>query len=137
MVQAFTPSNDVELSIFTTETSWSTEEIETKPIDDNFWKTLRFLKRDLRLGNLQAKYDDYEWLDNQVQLVQNILSLRDGYFDKIAPMALIRVVAAIELSQSRGGFLRQWFRTFNINSKESEANPRGGGLFGMFGGRRP
>lgn len=114
MVQALNPSNDVELTIYTTEPAWAVDEITTGEV----WKTLKFLRRDLRLGNLQAKYDDFEWLENQLQNTQNLLSLRNGKLSPLAPVSLIRVIAPVELSHSRGGFLRRWFRTYNINSNE-------------------
>jgi hypothetical protein len=140
MVQVFNPSNDVELSIFTTEPAWSNEKIETKrertDKEGSFvdmWNTFRFLKRDLRLGFLQAKFDDYEWLENRVQLGQNLLSMREGAFEELAPMALIPVVAKLELSQSRNGLLRREQRTFRVQSSEGEEVKNKGFLGRMFG----
>jgi hypothetical protein len=135
-VQQFTPSNDVELSIFTTEPAWSTEEINTNiktSKEEVYWNTLKFLKRDLRLGNLNPKRDDLEWCENQVQLTQNLLSLRKGRFSSLAPDAIIRVIGKIELSHSVNGMMRNWFRTFSINTKEESNTAKGGLISNLFG----
>ena len=120
-VQSFTPSNDVEFNIFTTEPAWATENIET---GEN-WDTLKFLKRDLRLGNLNPKLYDTEWLENMVQLTQNLLSLRNGIFIGLAPMCLIKVVAPVELSHSHSGFFRRWARSYSFSNSDSEESKTG------------
>ena len=153
-MQQLVPSNDTDLFIYTVDPAWSTEDINTdfeQPLlDENgkqvldehgrpvmvfsFWHSLKFLKRDFRLGNLNAKYDDFEWMENRIQLAQNLLMLRDGAFKRLAPMALAPVIAIVELSQSRGGFVRNNFRTFSFKSENEEKSAAGGGFF--FGRKR-
>ena len=148
-VQQLVPSNDADLFIYTVDPAWSTESINTdfeQPLLDasglpvldkagnpilvfSFWHSLNFLKRDFRLGNLNAKYDDFEWMENRVQLAQNLVMLRDGEFKRLAPMALAPVIAIVELSQSRGGFVRNNFRTFSFKSENEEKSRASGGFF--------
>lgn len=149
-INQMNPSNDVDLFIYTTDPAWSTEHINTdfeqiltdeegKVVkDDNgnpvvlfsFWNSLKFIKRDLRLGNIDPKFDDVEWMENRVQLAQNLLMFRNGSFKHLAPMAVAPVIAALELSQSRKGFLRKNFRTFSFKSESEDKTRAGGGFFG-------
>lgn len=149
-INQMNPSNDVDLFIYTTDPAWCTEDINTdfeqvlrdengKPVLDregnpivvfSFWHSLRFIKRDLRLGNIDPRFDDIEWMENRIQLAQNLIMLRNGAFKHLAPMSIIPVIAIIELSQSRKGFLRKNFRTFSFKSESEDKTRASGGFFG-------
>ena len=149
-VQQFNPSTDTDLFIYTVDPAWSTESINTdfeqplldaagNPVLDehrnpvlvfSFWHSLRFIKRDLRLGNIDPKIDAIEWMEMRVQLAQNLLMFRGGAFKRLAPMALAPVIAILELSQSRKGFVRKNFRTFSFKSENEDKSRASGGFFG-------
>lgn len=148
MMQNFTPSNDVELNIFTTEPSWSSAFIDTRvnvnliqdengdiierPLTtNNFWKLLRFLKKDFRLGNLTFKRYDIPWFEQRMDLAERILSIRNNVFEELAVLAVAPVINSVELSHSINGFLRKYFRTFITRQEDSSSEPKSRGLFGF------
>lgn len=149
-VQQYAPANDTDLFIYSLDPAWSTEHINTdfeQPLTDaegnfvkdasgkqimvfSFWHALKFVKRDLRLGNLNPKIDDIGWMEDRVHLAQTLLSLRDGAFKCLAPSSIMPVIASLELSQSRGGFVRKNFRTFSFKNESEDKSRVGGGWFG-------
>lgn len=95
--------------------------------ETSLWEVLGFYTRDLRLGNLnytEVKYCQY-WLN----LARDCLS--DGY-KKAFIASLSRAATVLELSQSKGGFLRKLFnRVEHYQHQVLEDKNSKKGLFGQ------
>ena len=148
-VQSVAPQNDTDLFIYSLDPAFSTDMINTdfeqplldsegnfvKDADGNnvivfsFWHVLKFLKRDLRLGNLNPKMVDIAWMVDRLHLAETLLHLREGAFKCLAPSAIMPVLAELELSQSQGGFLRKNFRTFSFKNESEDKSRVGSGFF--------
>lgn len=90
------------------------EHDEVFDIDEFLWAELSFYTRDMRLGNLDKK--DYLRAKHYLLLAADLLRLR---FREAFIVALNRVIVLLELSQSKDGFLRQWFSTIRkIDAKQ-------------------
>lgn len=138
------PTNSIEFETLTTEPTWGdVEQFETTPkvndkgdikSKDEFWRVLGFMNRDLRLGNFNNMFDDFEWLEDRTSLTANILHLREGSFSELAPLCFSPVASSVELSQSRNGFFRKNSRTAHLFSEQTEkAESKGGFINRLFG----
>lgn len=143
---AYIPENNLELSMLYTNPVWgSDQEINqsfrdktTKTIqfvnsetgalikttEDKLWEQLQFFTRDLRLGNLTGS--EIKTCEYYLNLSADFL--KEKYLDAFI-ISLSRVASIIELSQSRGGFLRKRLNTFTKESHESYDLPKKSGLF--------
>jgi len=147
MEDAYIPENNLELSMLYTNPVWGNDrevneafrEKTTKEIrfvnkntgevisttKEKLWEQLQFFTRDLRLGNLTST--EIRTCDYYLVLAADLL--KEHYLDAFI-ICISRVASVIELSQSRGGFLRKRLNTFTKESKESfEASSKKGGVF--------
>lgn len=95
-----------------------------KTTKDRLWEGLQFFTRDLRLGNLTGS--EVRVCDYYLNLAGDFL--KDNFLDAFI-IALSRVASTIELSQSRGGFLRKRLNTFTKENRDSFETPKKNGLF--------
>ena len=103
------------------------EEMLKSGVRDKLWGLLSYYTRDMRLANL-SKFDGeiiycQTWLDFAGDC------LRAGYI-KAFLTSLSRVITVLELSQSKGGFLRRRHGTFTQEQKQETIEPGKKGLFG-------
>jgi len=95
-----------------------------KTTKERLWEGLQFFTRDLRLGNLTSS--EVKVCDYYLNLAGDLL--KENYLDAFV-IALSRVASTIELSQSRGGFLRKRLNTFTKENRDSFEPPKKSGLF--------
>ena len=93
----------------------------------SLWSMLGFYTRDMRLANLN-------YWDGELQYCQYFLDLANDFLqaDMIKPflICLSRVATLLELSQSKGGFLRKNMNTLRTESKSGDFEPPKKSLFG-------
>lgn len=130
----FIPTTSAEFEYLTTVTTWGDRDeidvnlnvdkhkdgTETILKSPDWIKSNNFITRDFRLGNLNNRVDDIQYLEDRARLVNVLLVLRPGKFDKQAAVALSQVAAPLELSQSRGGFFRRTAKTVTQESSVKE-----------------
>ena len=125
------PQSDLDFNLMTTDPVWGSEHVSpqlqkmlsetyegidkygnVKYSEHKLWGVLNYYTRDIRLGNLDR------WLD--IPYVEFYLNLAGDFLQSkmIRPflIALSRAATRIELSQSKGGFLR---RRMSTVTKES------------------
>jgi len=94
----------------------------------SLWDMLGFYTKDMRLANLS-------YLNNEVQYCQYFLDLAGDMLqaDMIEPfiICLSRVATILELSQSKGGFLRRRMHTLTSENFQNELEPQKKSLFGI------
>jgi len=139
------PTNNLDFSFMTIEPAWgkeATEELHSLLIESgeikkdgegedvvveekHLWGLLNYFTRDLRLGNLNNEL--YLRALRYIDLAGDCLSrnLIKGFLS-----SLRRVISILELSQSRGGFLRRRSNTFTQESFESPLEPVKKSFFG-------
>jgi len=148
------PRNELDFNLMTTEGEWGKDYInselrerlnkyfvkrdsEGKQIFDNegnligskksLWEMLGFYTKDMRLANLS-------YLNNEIQYCQYFLDLAGDFLnmDMIEPfiICISRVATVLELSQSKGGFLRRRMHTLTTESMSGELEPQKKSLFG-------
>jgi len=98
--------------------------VDTEPFNEvksriEWYKTLNFYTRDLRLGNISHRYDDIIYLEDMLGLTHTLLNIRGGIFSKQAWLALGKVTSTLELSHDRGGFFRKNARTVHTSEETS------------------
>lgn len=140
-----TPINELDFQLMTVESEWGKDiqpelyaklkvaghELEQttdgkfKVKEEALWGLLSYYTRDMRLGNLDKHMYEYAclWLDFAGD------SLRLGAVRSFLT-ALSRVITALELSQSRGGFLRRLMNTFRQEHDYKFNDDKAKGLFG-------
>jgi hypothetical protein len=147
----FVPISDVEFLSFTTMTTWgknenvspelsnklkqvkyykdtATEQIyaDTTPL----WEMLSFYTQDMRLANLDTLNDQFKYCTYYLDWAAD--ALRNGYYRSFAS-ALSKVITQLELSQSKGGFLRKRMGTVTSENKHEVTE---GKKTTLFGGRK-
>lgn len=140
------PYNDLEMQFMTTNPAWGyespehllnelrivqkeyNEKGETVEVNRQLWSLLAMYTRDLRLSNLG--FFEIEYCQRWVDLANDCLSLRyvECFFH-----CMSRAITVLELSQSKGGFLRKLFNKITYHHKTENLTPEKKGLFG---GRR-
>jgi len=95
-----------------------------KVTEDRLWEGLQFFTRDLRLGNLTS---------SEIKVCEYYLNLggdflKERFVDAFV-VCLTRVASVVELSQSRGGFLRKRLNTFTKENRDSFETPKKNGIF--------
>ena len=75
--------------------------------EEFLWGQLSFYTRDFRMGNLDKQ--DYDECKHFTLLAADLLTMN---MRRAFIVCLARVSTRLELSQSRGGFLRTWTSTF-------------------------
>lgn len=142
------PQSELDFNLMTTNTEWGGVYIperlkaklqkEYRIVDaggntigihkEALWDLLGFYTRDMRLANLST-------LNNEVQYCQYFLDLANDFLrtDFIEPflICLSRVATVLELSQSKGGFLRKRMNTLTQEHYQQEIAPKSKGFFGM------
>jgi hypothetical protein len=95
--------------------------------DEGLWGLLGFYTRDMRLGNLNK-------FDGEVFYCTYYLDLAGDYLQAgmVEPflICLSRVASVLEISQSRGGFLRKRMNTLSQEHISIESEPKKANLFG-------
>ena len=106
----------------------STEEVYK---DENRWSKMSFFSRDYRLGNLDSFNGEMEYCQYYTDLANDLFI---SGMKESSLISLERNAGRLELSQSKGGFLRKRLGTGTIErirSDNTEAPRRS-----FFGGRR-
>lgn len=106
-----------------------TEEIET----DSLWDLLGFYTRDMRLANLSVMHGEVEYCRFHLDLANDLLQ---SNFVRPFLITLSRVATVLEISQSKGGFLRKQMNTFTEQKMSGEMEPPKKSLFGGSGKRK-
>jgi len=133
------PKSDLDFNLMTTDSVWGSTYINqdlkdrvTKyyatPKDDgtteitkeSLWGLLGFYTRDMRLANLGTLNGELEYTKYFLDLAGDFLQA-----NMIEPflICLSRVATILELSQSKGGFLRRRMNTFTSESFHTDGEP--------------
>lgn len=155
------PLNDLDMSYMTTNSVWGQSEVsedlrnklsklefvkdakgnvitddEGNPMavyKESLWGLLAFYTRDMRLANLSTWNGEVEYCQYHIDLAGDLLqSDMVGSF----LIALARAATILELSQSKGGFLRGKQNTFTQENVSREEGPQKKSLFGMGGKKK-
>lgn len=141
------PQSELDLALMTTDSVWGKTEVpqelrdklnvalraryedgQEKDIIQSLWGLLGFYTRDMRLANLSPVY-------GEVKYCQDFLDLAGDFLQEnmIRPfiICLSRVATLLELSQSKGGFLRRKMHTFTHEQIAGELEPPKKNLFGV------
>jgi len=136
------PQSDLDLQLMTIDSVWGKQEInkdlkaklskffvtENKEITmESLWGLLGFYTRDMRLANLSQWNGEFEYCQYYLDLANDLLQA-----EMIEPflVALSRVATMLELSQSKGGFLRRNQNTLTTKNLRGELDPPKKKLFG-------
>jgi len=141
------PANELDLSFMTTQSAWGrevSEELNEKLVElypeldpetgeaklnkKHLWGLYSYYTRDMRLSNLNR--ERYIYCLNWLGIAGDCLRVN---YIKTFMTALSRVIDALELSQSMGGFLRKRGNTVTqewIGKPSEEQNKKNKGLFG-------
>lgn len=95
------------------------------------WELLSFYTRDLRLANLNMLTGEVQYCQHYIDLAGDCL--REGYMEAFAT-SLARAATLLELSQSKGGFLRRRQNTLTTESLQGDLEPQKKRL--LFGGKK-
>ena len=140
------PQSDLDLALMTTDSVWGKAEVapelrarlhkyfleqggdgEQKITAESLWGLLSFYTRDMRLANLST------W-NGELQYCQYFLDLAGDFLqaNMVEPflISLSRVATILELSQSKGGFLRRKMNTFTQENIQNQLEPPKKSLFG-------
>ena len=150
------PYNELHLQFMTTEPAWGKESTSdlydglsttlkkirkdetgkfyiTDEDKRNLWGYLAFFTRDLRLGNLSVTMGEVDYCRYYLEFAGNCL-----HFNLIKSFitALQKVISTIEISQSKGGFLRRRGGGGTITREDITPQQQNTGLKGVFGGKQ-
>lgn len=140
------PQNELDYNLMTTDSVWGKDDVpeqlkeklkkyyvsrgedggETVTHED-LWGQLGYMTRDLRLANLNQFFNEITYCEEHLNLAGEMLSN-----DMVEPFLILmqRVASKLELSQSKGGFLRRKMNTFTQERINKEEVPKKN-LFGM------
>lgn len=142
------PKSELDLVLMTTDSVWGKSEVppelqnalkrfkkildkegksiydkDGNPIvtEDNLWSLLGFYTRDVRLANLSLWDGEFQYCQYFLDLAGDMLSeqLLEPFI-----ICLRRVATILELSQSKGGFLRRRMNTFTSESTPITEPPK-------------
>lgn len=140
------PRSELDLNLLLTNGVWGSENIsedlkeklrryyktqnekgETKITYDSLWGLLSFYTRDLRLANLSSNRGEVAYCQYYLDLAADLLQV-----DMVEPflICLSRAASMLELSQSKGGFLRRRMNTLSQEHINQEIEPKKKSLFG-------
>lgn len=139
------PQNDLDLALMTTDSVWGKSEVplelrnrlakyyesgedgNKKITMESLWGLLGFYTRDMRLANLSSWNGEFTYCQYFLDLAGDYLQA-----NMVEPfmICLSRVATVLELSQSKGGFLRRKMNTFTQESIHREDEPPKKSLFG-------
>lgn len=145
-VRRVVPQSGLDWNMMLTDTMWGSRQISAQikekikrrtirddgSIDKNeAWELLSFYTRDLRLANLSSVFGEITYCQYYLDLAGDFL--REGYPEAFAT-CLARAATILELSQSKGGFLRRRQNTLTTESLQGEVEPQKKRL--LFGGNK-
>lgn len=140
------PQSELDLQLMTTDSVWGKQDVSpelkarlnkyflTKDEEgkeevtiESLWGLLGFYTRDMRLANLSAFNGEFVYCQYFLDLANDFLQA-----EMIEPfvICLSRVATILELSQSKGGFLRRRMNTFTQEGLTGEVEPPKKNLFG-------
>ncbi|MEA2056656.1 MAG: hypothetical protein U9O78_03030 [Patescibacteria group bacterium] len=143
------PRSDLDFNLMTTDSVWGTSYInadlkarvtkyfsyedehgETKIDSESMWGLLGFYTRDMRLANLGVISGELDYCKFYLDLAGDFLQAK-----QVEPflICLSRVATILELSQSKGGFLRRRMNTFTSEQYKQQLEPGKKNLFGSQG----
>lgn len=148
-----TPRSDLDFNFQLTNTVWGSPYIggalkdklkrfykvtdeggSTEVTENSLWELLGFYTRDLRLANLSVITGEVAYCQYYLDLAGDMLqaNMIESFL-----ICLSRVATVIELSQSKGGFLRRRMNTFTSENMQGEmGDPKKRTLFGKGQERR-
>jgi len=153
-VRRIMPQSGLDFNMMLTDTMWGSQQISTqltekiqhreeritllnqvgaKKLNPEMekaaaWELLAFYTRDLRLANLNVLTGEFNYCQHFIDLAGDLL--RDGYIESFAT-SLARAATVLELSQSKGGFLRRRQNTLTQENIHGELDaPKKKLLFG-------
>lgn len=102
-----------------------------KPVTYNdmekMWSRLGFLTKDIRLGNLSSMGGDAGYVEYYLDLAGDLL---EAGYPNAHITALQRSAVKLEVSQSKGGFLRKRTNTITSENITNELDPQKKNFFG-------
>ncbi len=139
------PFSELDFNLMTTDSVWGDQYINNdlkeklqvhykeagmegdKITKESLWGLLSYYTRDMRLANLSYKEGEITYCQHYLDLGGDFLQV-----DQIKPfvICLQRVATLLELSQSKGGFLRKRMHTFTQENYKEEREPKKKTLFG-------
>ena len=145
------PANDIDLQAMTVEpyigSDYVTDRLRNKfrkfgvrrneegndevVIRNDIWATMEIFTQDMRLANLNK--EEMYYSKYHIDICADILTALPRGFEKPALIMLERSVSVLELSQSKGGFLRRLFNTIFRKDSIREEKPAKRGFFGLGG----
>lgn len=145
-VRRVVPQSGLDWNMMLTDTMWGSRQIsqqikdkiqrravkENGELDKNeAWELLSFYTRDMRLANLNALMGEVTYCQYYLDLAGDFL--REGMPEAFAT-SLARAATILELSQSKGGFLRKRQNTLTTENLQGEVEPPKKRL--LFGGSK-
>lgn len=148
------PKSELDLVLMTTDSVWGKSDVpaplqqalkqfekvldkegeliydkEGNPIvtEGNLWSLLGFYTRDMRLANLSMWDGEFQYCQYFLDLAGDMLS--EKLLEPFV-ICLRRVATILELSQSKGGFLRRRMNTFTSENTPLDSEPPKKSLFG-------
>lgn len=139
------PQSDLDFNMMTTDPLWGSNQVnkelqqmlsetiagineqgELRYSQKKLWSMLNYYTRDVRLGNL-SKWDELPYVRYYLNLAGDFLQS-----DMVRPflISLSRAATAIELSQSKNGFLRRRMGTLTKENYLTENEPPKKSIFG-------
>lgn len=141
------PQNELDFSLMTTDSVWGKAEVppelkarlrkyymekdeEGKDLltIESAWGLLGFYTRDMRLANLSSINGELQYCQYYLDLAGDFLM--SGMMEPFL-ITLSRVATILELSQSKGGFLRRKLNTFTQEHVSRGDEPPKKNLFGV------
>lgn len=138
-VKRIVPTNALDWQAMTTDTMWGAPSISQQiryKVDErasltgegqDAWELLSFYTRDFRLANLSQVAGEVDFCQHYIDLSGDLL--REGMSESFAT-ALARAATRLELSQSKGGFLRRRQNTITSENITGEMEKKKKLLFG-------
>lgn len=141
------PQSELDLALMTTDSVWGKAEVSPELREklnqiykaqhedgteedyiQSLWGLLGYYTRDMRLANLSVMYGELNYCQYHLDLAGDFLQE-----NMIKPflICLSRVATLLELSQSKGGFLRRKMHTFTHEQLTGEMEPPKKNLFGV------
>jgi hypothetical protein len=137
-----TPMSELDLQMMMTDPAWGSGNIsedlkeklnnilsenEQEITYENLWDLLGYYQRDMRLGNLDRWNGEFQYCHWYLDFAGDCL--HSNYIRSFIT-ALSRVATVLELSQSKGGFLRR-LPTQQEHKYKEESDEEGSGFFGL------
>lgn len=141
------PQSELDFALLTTDSVWGKPDVSpelkarlnrfyaTKDADgkegftvESLWGLLGYYTRDMRLANLSVWNGELEYVRYYIDLAGDYL-----HSDQVEPflVTLSRAATRLELSQSKGGFLRRQLNTITEENVNMDREPPKKSLFGM------